>query len=133
MWDALKQSDIAQARQDLEQRRAEIMRRHEEELKELDNEQGDIEKLERLLEAFAEKFKGASPASPRNAVRASAPSDSDQGEPTIDIAADANAGDAEEDEPAVAEDGSVVETRRSRGGDSSSNFDVFSRAISKTL
>ncbi len=63
MWDRLKQTDIAQARQQLELHRAETLRRHAEEIARLDADHAAIETLDRLVDAFAQNFKTALTAS----------------------------------------------------------------------
>jgi hypothetical protein len=56
MWDLLKQTDIEQAKQELKLRRSETLRRHAEESQILDAAQAELETLNRLVDAFAQKF-----------------------------------------------------------------------------
>lgn len=73
MWERLKQSDIAEAKRSLRQRVDETLRRHVEELKGLDNDLAEVETLNRLVDAFSEKF-GTMPAAPAAAAKGAEPS-----------------------------------------------------------
>jgi hypothetical protein len=66
MWEQLKRIDIEVAKQKLEAFRRMTLSRHEEELKDLDTQRDDIETLERLAEAVANRYLNAegSPAQP---------------------------------------------------------------------
>lgn len=67
MWHSLARSDIDRAKQQLELRRAEILRRQAEEIGRLEADQGELDMLNRLAEAFAEKYERAVPP-PREPV-----------------------------------------------------------------
>src|SRR6266849_3502584 len=75
MWQLLKQSDIAQAKQQLRRRVDETLRRHADEMKSLDSDQAELEKLNRLLDDFSRKFKTApdAPTEPVAAIEADEP------------------------------------------------------------
>jgi len=83
MWEQLKRIDIEVAKQKLEAFRRMTLSRHEEELKDLDTQRDDIETLERLAEAVANRYLNAegSPAQP------STPSEE---QPTPAVVTDAN-------------------------------------------
>ncbi len=57
MWDSLKRDDIDQAKQQLALRRADIVRRHADEIGRLDGDRSELETLNRLADAFAQKYK----------------------------------------------------------------------------
>ena len=59
IWKKLTRHDIEQARQHLTRKREAALSRHAAELKELDTEQDEIDKLERLIAAFSQKLGGA--------------------------------------------------------------------------
>jgi hypothetical protein len=59
MWESISHDDIDQAREQLGSLHEEMLRRHAEELRGLDGELAEIETLERLIGAFAEKYKKA--------------------------------------------------------------------------
>jgi hypothetical protein len=59
MWDQLKPSDIARAKEDLVTRRAEMLARHAEELLGLEADQAQLDGLEQAITAFLEKFNAA--------------------------------------------------------------------------
>src|SRR6266849_10578455 len=96
MWQLLKQSDIAQAKQQLRRRVDETLRRHADEMKSLDSDQAELERLNRLLDDFSRKFKDAPHAS-TEPVAAIEP-----GEPVPAIEPDESAATIEQDEPAGA-------------------------------
>ena len=56
MWDKLSRADIEFAKQQLESRREQILVRHAEELRALDDEATDLETLDQLIGALAEKL-----------------------------------------------------------------------------
>jgi hypothetical protein len=56
MWEQLTPADIQQVRCQVALERAAILSRHAEELKAHDAQQDEIETLERLVEAFAQKY-----------------------------------------------------------------------------
>lgn len=57
VWDQLTPSDIERAKNELVTRRAEMLARHAEELQGLEAEQGQLETLERAIDAFLRKAK----------------------------------------------------------------------------
>src|SRR5437763_4678579 len=63
MWERLKQSDIAEAKQQLRRRVDETLRRHAEEIKGVDSDLAEVETLNRLVDLFSDKF-GTAPAPP---------------------------------------------------------------------
>ena len=70
MWNVLKPSDLAQAKETLEARRGDLLRRHAEEIENLAAEQADIDTLRRLAAAFCDKFNVApAPQRPTHATR----------------------------------------------------------------
>jgi hypothetical protein len=114
MWDVLKPTDIQQAQQQLNARRAEIVQRHAEELAGLVADEADLEALDRLAAAFSSKFKkAAAPAVP---------------------AVPAVAVDKKPDLPAM-QHPPVSPRPQPRHSEkrnlSGTNFEVFSRAVSK--
>ena len=56
MWDELKRTDVELARQKLDELRNVTLQRHAEELKQLDNDESEIDMLARLAEAITEKY-----------------------------------------------------------------------------
>lgn len=102
MWDTVKQTDFARARQELELRRAETLRRHAVEIESLEADAAAIETLNRLAAAFCEKFrKAASPPAAAVVIGDESSSDSRQ----LD--------------------------QRDRRDYARTNFDVFSRAMAR--
>jgi hypothetical protein len=83
MWEQLKRIDIEVAKQKLEAFRRMTLSRHEEELKDLDAQRDDIETLERLAEAVANKYLNAK----SSLAQPSIPSEA---QPTPAIVTDAN-------------------------------------------
>ncbi len=57
MWDNLTPADVERATHQLNIRRAAVLKRHAEEIKNLDDEQNEIETFARVAAAFAKKFK----------------------------------------------------------------------------
>jgi hypothetical protein len=57
MWDKLTAADLDRVKRGLTTRRSEMLARHAEELKTLEAEQTEIDKVERAIAAFAQKFK----------------------------------------------------------------------------
>jgi len=96
MWQLLKQSDIAQAKQQLRLRVDETLRRHADEMKGLDHDQAELEALNRLLDEFSRKFKTA-PDAPTQPVASIEPD-----EPVPAIEPDEPAATIEQDEPVAA-------------------------------
>lgn len=106
MWHYLKPADIEQAKRDLDRRRAGTLSRHAQERDALDAEAADVEQLLRLAESFSRKFATTPPVSP--------------------IA-------APEPAPfAITTSRVVPSSWPAEAGDyPRTNFDVFSRAVSK--
>jgi hypothetical protein len=151
MWQLLKQSDIAQAKQQLRLRVDETLRRHAEEMKGLDHDQAELEALNRLLDDFSRKFKAA-PAALTEPVAAIEPD-----EPVAATEPDEPVPAIEQDEPvAIEQVEPVVASRRNEAvapvmgptkntvekpapkarnldprGRPQTNFDAFSRAMEK--
>jgi hypothetical protein len=113
MWDRLKQSDLAEAKQQLRRRVDETLRRHAEEIRGLDNDVAEVEVLNRLVDAFSEKF-GTAPAAPMAAAKGP------------EAAASGNA----PDRPASRSRQAEPEQERRAGA--RTNFDAFTRAVSKS-
>ena len=63
MWDKLSHAELEAARQQLKSHREEMLRRHTEELSALKSDQSAIEKLDRLIDMFAKKFKNVATSS----------------------------------------------------------------------
>ena len=57
MWDVLKPTDIEEAQRQLHARRTDVLRRHAVELAGLEADEADLAALDRLAGAFASKFK----------------------------------------------------------------------------
>jgi hypothetical protein len=64
MWEKLTPADIEQAKHDLTLRRTAMLARHAEELRSLDSEQAGLEALERLIDAFMQKFQNQETTAP---------------------------------------------------------------------
>jgi hypothetical protein len=62
MWDRLSHADLEAVKQRLKERREEILRRHAEELRALESDRAEIEKLDQLIDAFAKKFQITTPS-----------------------------------------------------------------------
>ena len=56
MWERLTPSDIQRAKSRLVLTRAETLNRHAEEIKSLDAQQDEVERLEQLVSSFAQKY-----------------------------------------------------------------------------
>src|SRR5438067_4776420 len=69
MWDKLSHADIEHARRQLERRQADMLTRHAKELSALVSDQAEIETLNQLIGAFAEKYKKAATPASELAVR----------------------------------------------------------------
>ena len=117
MWERLKQSDILQAKQDLRVRVDEMLRRHAEELKTLDSDLAEVETLNRLVDAFSDKF-GTAPREAAPAKKAD--------EPT---ASHGHAAASERKSSNVRQLDQPESGPRDRGR---TNFDAFTRAMTKT-
>jgi hypothetical protein len=68
MWKLLTQNDIEQARRELGRRRAELLKRQGEELEALNSDRAEIQALEELVKAFAERFKPTRARAPEIAL-----------------------------------------------------------------
>jgi len=152
MWQLLKQSDIAQAKQQLRRRVDETLRRHADEMKSLDSDQAELEKLNRLLDDFSRKFKTApdAPTEPVAAIEADEPAAAieadeplpaiEQDEPVAAIEPEQPAGASKPNEAVAPVMGSTKNTvekpsPKARNPDPrgrpQTNFDAFSRAMEK--
>ena len=112
MWDVLKPTDIAEAQRQLHERRAETLRRQADELAVLEADKADLEALDRLAAAFSSKFKkAAAPVAPAVGV-------------------------SKKPGPSVIQHQPVSPRPNSRNSEkrnlSGTNFEVFSRAVSKS-
>lgn len=114
MWERLKQSDILQAKHELRQRVDETLRRHAEELKVLDVDLAEVKTLDRLVDAFSDKF-GTAPPEPTESAKAG------EAAPSGNTAGEKRASNVRRLEPP--EEGS--------GGRPRTNFDAFARANAK--
>lgn len=56
MWDTLSRADIEAAKKQLTSRREQMLRRHAEELEALVNDRAELDTLDQLIDALAEKF-----------------------------------------------------------------------------
>ncbi len=152
MWQLLKQSDIAQAKQQLRLRVDETLRRHADEMKSLDSDQAGLERLNRLLDDFSRKFKTApnAPTKPAAAIGPEEPAAAiEQDEPPAEIQQDEPAATIEQEQPAGASRGNAAAapvmgpdkntvekpSPKARNpeprGRPQTNFDAFSRAMEK--
>jgi hypothetical protein len=110
MWERLRQSEILDAKRELGKRVDETLRRHAEELRTLDSDLSEVQTLDRLVDAFSDKFGTA----PRDAAPAKSV------------------------EPAAAGDKRASNVRRldpseqEAPGRPRTNFDAFARANAKT-
>jgi hypothetical protein len=100
IWDKLSHADVEHAKQQLATQRGAIVRRHAEELRDLISAQDEIDALDRLIDAFAVKFRysAASPSEP--------PSESSVGE----------------DGPRAAEENASPEARTAQSTRTAENF-----------
>ena len=57
MWDKLTAADLERVKRVLSRRRSEMLARHAEELKTLEAEETEIDKVEQAVAAFTQKFK----------------------------------------------------------------------------
>lgn len=111
MWERLKQSDILEAKRELRQRVDATLRRHAEELKTIDSDLAEVATLDRLVDAFADKF-GTAP-------RETPPAKSAEPAAAADNKRASNVRQLEPPEPGP-------------GGRPRTNFDAFARANAKT-
>jgi hypothetical protein len=77
MWDRLSEADLEAVKQRLKDRREETLRRHAEELRALENDRVEIEKLDQLIDAFAKKFQITTPSIENAATAGTEPSGAD--------------------------------------------------------
>jgi hypothetical protein len=115
MWERLKQSDILEAKRELRRRVDAMLRRHAEEIKTLDSDLAEVQTLDRLVDAFSDKFGTA----PREAAP---PPKAAEAAPAGNAAGEKRASNVRQLEPP--ETGS--------GGRPRTNFDAFARANAKT-
>jgi hypothetical protein len=111
MWDVLKPTDLECARRELNERRAELLRRQASEMAALQADEADLEALDRLAAAFAGKFKKAAAPTP----------------PSIPV--------SKKPDPAPIQHQPVTprpQPRPEKRSLSGTNFEVFSRAVSKS-
>jgi hypothetical protein len=111
MWDVLKPTDLERAQRELNELRAELRRRQVEELATLQADEADLEALDRLAAAFAGKFKKAAAPTP----------------PSIPV--------SKKPDPAPIQHQPVTprpQPRPEKRSLSGTNFEVFSRAVSKS-
>jgi hypothetical protein len=113
MWERLKQDDILDAKRELRRRVDETLRRHAEELKTLDTDLAEVEALDRLVDAFADKF-GTAP-------REEAPANSGDSAAPVPVAGDKRASNVRHLEP----------PEPGQSGRPRTNFDAFARATGK--
>jgi hypothetical protein len=114
MWDVLKPTDIEAAQRQLNARRADVLRRHAEELARLEADEADLEALDRLAAAFASKFrKPAAATVPPIAV-------SKKPDPPV------------LPPPPVSARPQPRQSAAEKRNLSGTNFEVFSRAVSKS-
>jgi hypothetical protein len=118
MWERLKQSDILQAKQELRQRVDETLRRHAEELKVLDGDLAEVQTLDRLVDAFADKFGTAPP----EAIPEATPAKPGDAAPSGNTAAEKRASNVRRLEPPEPD----------TAGRPRTNFDAFARATAKS-
>ena len=87
MWNALSHADLDAAKHRLKSQREETLRRHAEELRALESDHAELEKLDQLIDAFVEKFKNPAtsfePAAAPDKDVSSAVSGEVQGEPGV--------------------------------------------------
>jgi hypothetical protein len=112
MWDVLKPTDIAEAQRQLKARRAELLRRQADELAGLHADEADLAALDRLAAAFSSKFQKATT-------------------PAVPVVAVAKKSDLPiiQHQPASARPQARHSEKRNLSG---TNFEVFSRAVSKS-
>jgi len=111
MWDVLKPTDLEKAQRQLQERRADLLRRQAEELATLQADAADLEALDRLASAFSAKFKKADPPPP----------------PEMPVSKKADLPPIQH-QPVAAR----PQTRPEKRNLSGTNFEVFSRAVSKS-
>ena len=117
MWERLKQSDIREAKRALRQRVDETLRRHAEELKTLDSDLVEVQTLDRLVDAFSDKFGTA----PREAAAPAAAKPAEPA-PTGNAGSDKRASNVRQLDP----------PEPTPSGRPRTNFDAFARANAKT-
>lgn len=125
MWDKLKPADIALARQQVQGRHDDILKRQALEISDLDAEQAAVETLDRLADAFTAKFIERMRALPE-------PTDTAEPPPPYIVEKQ----EAAKPTPISHNAGERV-SHRSRQANhadhSGTNFDTFSRALSRNL
>jgi hypothetical protein len=126
MWDNLSPADIERAKEQLTLQRDAVLKRHAEELSVLDADQNEIETLDQLIAAFLQSREPAnSQPAPEPAVAAATAPEPPPLPPTLPspLPPTGNTGDR----PAAA---ARQPNRRDYSG---TNFDTFSKAVSKLL
>jgi hypothetical protein len=116
MWDVLKPTDIEEAQRQLNSRRADVLRRHAEELAGLEADEADLAALDRLAAVFAGKFKKAAAAT-------AAP---------IAVSKKTDLPVTAPQPPAVSVRPQPRQSHSEKRNLSGTNFEVFSRAVSKS-
>jgi len=111
MWDVLKPTDIEQAQRQLNERRADLLRRQADETATLQADQADLEALGRLAATFSGKFKKAAAPAPSTIPINKKPDPSQM-----------------QHQPVSPRPHPRSEKRNLSG----TNFEVFSRAVSKS-
>jgi len=114
MWEVLKPTDLEQVQRQLNDRRADLLRRHAEELAGLDADEADLLTLDRLAAAFSSKFTKA--AAPTPAPLPEMPVSRKPDLPPM------------QHQPVTPRSHPRPEKRNLSG----TNFEVFSRAVSKS-
>lgn len=113
MWDVLKPTDLENAQRQLTERRADLLQRQAEEMATLQADEADLEALDRLAAAFSTKFKKAAPPP---ALPPEVPVGKKPDLPPI------------QHQPIPPRPSARSEKRNLSG----TNFEVFSRAVSKS-
>jgi len=111
MWDVLKPTDLEKVQRQLQERRADLLRRQAEELATLQADAADLEALDRLATAFSAKFKKAAAPAP----------------PEIPVSKKADPPPIQHQQVAPR-----PQPRPEKRNLSGTNFEVFSRAVSKS-
>jgi hypothetical protein len=121
MWNLLQRTDIEEAQRHLTARRTETLRRQAEELAGLEADQADLELLGRLAAGFSTKYKRTAPAAATIAVTKKA---EPRPTPTPIPPPTPHRQNGDKPSPRAAQ-----QDRRALSG---TNFEVFSRAVSKS-
>src|SRR4051812_16216210 len=111
MWDVLKPTDLEKAQRQLNEQRADLLRRQADELATLQADEADLEALDRLATVFSSKFKKSAAAAP----------------PEVPVGKKPELTPIQH-QPVTVRPHSGAEKRSLSG----TNFEVFSRAVSKS-